>query len=83
MEYGLKKQMVLDIRKTKSDLRNMHYLLIKVVQKTHDASKTVNLDEAVMKWYVQVHWCSMNIRSIETKSAVDTMGRHTEFERKE
>jgi len=24
----------------------MHYLFIKVVQETHDASKTVNLDEA-------------------------------------
>jgi hypothetical protein len=55
MEFGVKKQMVPDIRKTKSDLRNMHYLFMKVVQKTHDASKTVNLDEVVMKWYVQVH----------------------------
>jgi len=33
MEYRVKKQMVPDIRKTKSDLRNMHYLFIRVVKK--------------------------------------------------
>ena len=60
----------------------MHYLFIKVVQKTNDASKTVNLDEAVMIWYVQVHWCSMNVSSVETKSAADIIGRHTECKRK-
>ena len=77
----MEKQKVSDIRKTKSDLRNMHYLFIRVVKKTHEASNTVNLEEAVMKWYVQVHWCSMNVSSVETKSAADTriMGRYTEF----
>jgi hypothetical protein len=49
MEYVVKKQMEPDIRKTKSDFRNIHYLFIKVVQKTNSASKTENLDEAVMK----------------------------------
>jgi hypothetical protein len=57
MEYGVKKQMEPNIRKTKSDFRNTHHLFIKVVQKTNKTSKTVNLDEAVMKWYVQVHRC--------------------------
>jgi len=61
----------------------MHYIFIKVVQKTHDVSKAVNLDEAVMKWCVQVHWRSMNISSVETKFAADIMGRHTEFKRKQ
>jgi len=81
MEYGAKKKMVPDIRKTKSVLRNMHHLFIRVVKKTHDVSNTANLEEAVMKWYVQVHWCSMIVSSVETKSAADTriMGRYTEF----
>ena len=79
----MKKQMVSDNRKTKSALRNMHCLFIKVVQKTQNTSKTVNIYEAVMKWYIQVHWCSTGISSVETKSAADIMGRHTEFETKE
>ena len=54
-----------------------------MVQNTHDAIKTVNLDETVMTWYVQVHWCSMILSSVETKSAADIMGRPTEFKRKQ
>ncbi len=70
--YGIKKQTVSDIKKSKEKLQT-YAVKFSVAgpgkgepgKKHMKESKSVNLDAAVYKWYEQERACGMNVRGVE------------------
>jgi hypothetical protein len=83
--YGVMKQMVCDIRKSKvMSLEILNLLIEKVLALLHkvaqvsksEASKTSQFRcETVMKWYVQQCLCIVKVRSTEINPAVDAIAK--------
>lgn len=83
--YGVKKQTVSDIRKSKNKLQEFSskYSAVSfkfdspVTSRKHmKVAKEKNLEEAVYRWYVEQRSSGVNVRSLELKSVRETLGKH-------
>ena len=89
-EYGLKKQTVSDIRRSKDKLTS--YAIKFDVTPSKDGRSAVHkrkhmkvpesreLVEAVYKWYVQQRSVSVNVRGLEIVDAANKLARHMGIE---
>ena len=87
-EYGVYQQTVSDIRKAKDKLLAFS-LKYKVVEERENLSvgsrkrvrafKDENLEEAIMKWFVQLRSCVVKVRGIAIQDAAEKLARHMEI----
>ncbi|XP_062854201.1 tigger transposable element-derived protein 7-like [Trichomycterus rosablanca] len=89
-EYGVRKQTVSDIRKSKEKLKE--YSVKFSVEKNKDkkgvvhtrkhmkAPQSKELEEAVYKWYVQQRSVNVTVRGVEIKVVADELARHMGIE---
>ncbi|KAG7176917.1 Tigger transposable element-derived protein 7-like 5, partial [Homarus americanus] len=78
-EYGVKKQTVLDIRKTKDKLIAFS-LKYNVDTTSKSSSVDTNLEEAVTKWFVQQRSCGNVVRGVEIQAAAAKLASHMGIE---